>query len=301
MENTHNLGNSLLINEYVLENVPGYVDRIEVSIFSPISTDNSYSGDGDSFFIGGVLANVDKVFDGCTHTQGYWKTHSDCKSNGNGNGNGPKRDDTWDKLPEAENTIFFLSQQNYCEVFDTQPGKGGKYYILAHQYIAAELNLYDHADPTDIKDAFTEAQAFLSKYTPEQVDGDSALEAKCVELGGILDDFNNGRIGPGHCDDVEQAIIEPIKRKIEKNKIRIYPNPVSDYGKIAFKAGQPGPTLVEVYSVSGQKLGTLFDGDAKKSDQIEIDFNALQLKEGIYFILIKNGTDIYREKLSVVR
>ena len=48
-----------------------------------------------------------------------------------------------DDLPggEAEETIFFLSDQDYCEVFETNPGKGGKYYILAHQYIAAQLNL----------------------------------------------------------------------------------------------------------------------------------------------------------------
>lgn len=122
---------------------------------------------GGSFFVSGVVVDVDKVSQGCTYTQGYWKTHSDCKENG------PERD-AWDNIGDGDSpettTKFFLSDKTYCKVFDTKSdNRHGKYYILAHQYIATELNLYNNADATDVAAAFQEATEFLNKYTPNQV------------------------------------------------------------------------------------------------------------------------------------
>ena len=43
------------------------------------------------------------------------------------------------------------------------------YYILAHQYIAAELNFLQGADPTAAQDAFNAAKALFEQYTPDEV------------------------------------------------------------------------------------------------------------------------------------
>ncbi|MEL4454533.1 T9SS type A sorting domain-containing protein [Lutimonas vermicola] len=297
VENTYNsLGNSLLIGEYQLKDVPGNISEVTISIYSPDPGSDNLNG--DSFFVGGVIADVEKVFNGCTLTQGYWKTHSTCKKNGNG----PKRDDTWDLIEggKAEKTVFFESGKDYCEVFNTNPGKGGKYYILAHQYIAAELNLHNDADPSDIASTFDEATKFLHENTPEEVNNNKDLQQMCVRLGGILDDFNNGRIGPGHCDDKDEYTEKiAIKVASSKNKVNVFPNPVRDVGKIAFTSKQSGDTRIELYNISGQKVGDLYNGVTKKGADVLIEFSTLHLKRGLYFALVKNGNDTMRHKISI--
>src|SRR4030042_6097989 len=84
---------------------------------------------------------------GCTLTPGYWKTHSML---------GPAPyDDTWAMLEGGlgEDTIFFLSGQTWYEVLWTPPAKGNAYYILAHAFIAAKLNLLNGASSTPEVDA----------------------------------------------------------------------------------------------------------------------------------------------------
>jgi len=291
---TYKDGESFFLGEYVLKNVPGNVTNVSVTIYSP---DNQY---GDSFFISGIVVDVEKV--GCTLTQGYWKTHSECKKNGNG----PKRDATWDYI--GEESIFFKSNQNYCEVFATQPSnQNGKYYILAHQYIATELNLYNNADPTDIAAVFKEATHFLEKYTPEDVRTNKDLQSEAVTLGGKLDEYNNGKTGPGHCgdddddDDDDENRIEHtfIKERIKKGKINIFPNPVTNNGQILFTTMNSGNTSVELYNLSGQKVSELYKGITKKGNKVSIPFSAVNLSKGLYIALIKNGNDVYRHKISV--
>ena len=293
VETTYNLGNSFFLGEYLLENIPGDVTNVTVSIYSPNPAESG-EANGDSFFVSGVVVDVDKV--GCTLTQGYWKTHA--------NPNKPKKyDNTWENIqPDAENSAFFYSSKSYIEVLNTNVGKGGKYYILAYQYIAAELNILAGANPTDIQVAFDEATTFLNNWTPEAVKGNKGLEAECVRLGGILDDFNNGIIGPGHCpddDEQTQASIEPVKQ--QRTKVAIYPNPATTYGKIGFTPKQNAKTTVELYNIGGQKVGVLFNEKTKLGIPVTIEFNTEQYKKGIYFLIIKNGSNIYREKISILK
>ena len=291
---TYNYGNSFFLGEYEFSNIPGNVDHILVSIFSPTKVEAQEMGfiDGDSFIISGAIVDVDKYFDGCTLTQGYWKNHSTCKTNGNG----PQRDLVWDKIiPNAENSKFFLSDQTYCEVFDTNPGKGGKYYILAHQYIAAELNLNNNANPKDIVHTFNTATRFLETYTPNSVDGNKNLENKCVELGGILDDFNNGRIGPGHCDESTLSIdIENTK-----NNLSIYPNPSSSNSIIDFVSTEDAKTSIILYNHIGMKVALLFDKETQKGERIKFPFNTNEFNPGIYIMNIINGNSSFSKKILI--
>jgi len=137
--------------------------------------------------------------DGCTLTPGYWKTHSEY---------GPAPyDDTWAMLASGADTPFFLSGQSYYEVLWTPPKGGNAYYILAHAYIAAELNVLNGTSiPGDVGDAWDEATVLFGTYTPAEVaalKGRSGREMRqmWIDLAGLLDDYNNGLVGPGHCDD----------------------------------------------------------------------------------------------------
>lgn len=136
---------------------------------------------------------------GCTLTQGYWKTHSSY-------GPASKPDATWNLLPGAAgpNTVFFSSGASWYQVFWTAPA-GNAYYSLAHQYMAARLNILNDASaPTSVTDALAAATALFGSYTPAQIGAlaaKDALRKQFVALAGTLGSYNEGLIGPGHCDE----------------------------------------------------------------------------------------------------
>ncbi len=126
---------------------------------------------------------------GCTLTQGYWKTHSKY---------GPAPyDATWALI--GEDTPFFSSGKTWYQVINTPPAGGNAYYILAHQYIAAKLNLAGGASSTAAVDAaLAGADTFFSTYTPSSTLSKS-VRAQAIAYAGTLADYNEGDIGPGHC------------------------------------------------------------------------------------------------------
>lgn len=118
---------------------------------------------------------------GCTYTQGYWKTHSSYGPAG-------PEDDGWDAVggPDA---AFFASGKTWYEMFWT-PVKGDKYVQLAHQYMAAKLNVLNGATPTAaVTQAIADAEAYFNGG------------AYPTGAHSILGEFNEGLIGPGHCDE----------------------------------------------------------------------------------------------------
>jgi hypothetical protein len=127
---------------------------------------------------------------GCTLTPGYWKTHSTY---------GPAPyDDTWAKI--GEETTFYKSGTTWYNVLRTPPKKGNAYYILAFQYIAARLNIEAGASTTpQVVAALVFAESFFNTYTP--TDFPAAQRTLAINNAKVLDSYNNGYIGPGHCSD----------------------------------------------------------------------------------------------------
>jgi hypothetical protein len=134
---------------------------------------------------------------GCTLTQGYWKTHSI-------HGPASKPDATWDDPaiggPDAD---FYHSGLSWYELFWTEPKGGNAYIQLAHQYMAAKLNIAAGATPTaEVTAAITAAEAFFNDAanTPS-TDLTKAEQDALRDYASTLGQFNEGTIGPGHCDD----------------------------------------------------------------------------------------------------
>jgi len=130
---------------------------------------------------------------GCTRTYGYWKTHTRY---------GPApRDPTWDQIGEnGEDTPFYQSGQTYYQVLWT-PARGNAYYILAYQFIAARLNLLSGASSTpEVDEALAWSETFFSQFPPDNVPPDQRDTA--ISSANLLDRYNNGEIGPGHCDEI---------------------------------------------------------------------------------------------------
>ncbi len=130
---------------------------------------------------------------GCTLTQGYWKTHAD-----------PTRkqyDSTWQLIgASGAGTTFYASGMTWLQVFNTAP-KGNAYYILAHQYMAAKLNVLNGASTTPaVAVALTWANTWFGSHTPSS--NLSKLEkAQVIAVASLLDNYNNGLVGPGHCSE----------------------------------------------------------------------------------------------------
>lgn len=126
--------------------------------------------------------------EGCTLTQGYWKNHPG----------------------DWTNVVLNLGGVDYAQaaaltVLKTPP-KGDASLILAHQLIAAKLNIQvGGASSASISATVGAADAWLAVHVdadgwlPFSVPAGSAADA--IAMAATLDDYNNGVIGPGHCDE----------------------------------------------------------------------------------------------------
>ncbi len=119
------------------------------------------------------------------HTQGYWKNHPE---------DWPVPPDYTKGLVKYEDN-FFYSGQDWLTLLNTPPKGGNAYYTLAHQYIAAVLNMYNgNWAPYDIID---EAEGLFADYKPEEIGklkGNDPLRKQFISLAEYLDDYNNGRL-----------------------------------------------------------------------------------------------------------
>jgi hypothetical protein len=140
--------------------------------------------------------------EGCTLTQGYWKTHGVA---------GPASEKIYD---ENHTIIGYVSMWpvntlslgtvSYTEnqlqsIFDT-PAAGNGLIALAHQLIAAKLNVAKGADGTAIASSIAAADGLIGGLVIPPVGSGTLAPAATSSLITALANFNEGTTGPGHCD-----------------------------------------------------------------------------------------------------
>jgi hypothetical protein len=69
---------------------------------------------------------------------------------------------------------------------------------LAHQLIAAKLNVANGADPTDVEEAIEDADDLIGARVIPPVGSGSLTPSEVSALVETLTDYNEGAIGPGH-------------------------------------------------------------------------------------------------------
>ena len=79
------------------------------------------------------------------------------------------------------------------------PPRGDATYILAHQLIAAMLNMLNGADSSSVADQITEADLWLVAHPLDSRPTGADREAGLL-LASRLDDFNNGLNDPADCN-----------------------------------------------------------------------------------------------------
>jgi uncharacterized repeat protein (TIGR01451 family) len=171
-------GATATITIVVTPTIPGIISNgVVVTGDEPDSNLANNTATEDTEVIGATGNN-------CTYTQGYWKNHPDA----------------W---PVEGITIggVTYTKAEAIAILNTPPD-GDATYILAHQLIAARLNILNGADPDAVATTIVEADDWLATHplgsNPSNPDREEA-----IELSEILDDYNNGLIGPGHCDKIE--------------------------------------------------------------------------------------------------
>ena len=114
----------------------------------------------------------------CPLSQGYWKNHPAA----------------WpvDSLVLGTTTY---SKAGLLAILGTPP-RGDASLVLAHQLIAAKLNVAHGTDPAPIAAVLADADSLLGTI-PGQVAPSSSLGQKMVADAAILDEFNNGQLTQG--------------------------------------------------------------------------------------------------------
>jgi hypothetical protein len=117
----------------------------------------------------------------CTYTQGFWKTHPEA-------------------IPVPAVTLGTLSY-DVGQMLDIlgQSVVGNGLVALAHQLIATKLNGANGADLTVVAAAVAAADALIGGLVVPPVGGGHLTSASTSALTQVLDDFNQGVTGPGHC------------------------------------------------------------------------------------------------------
>ncbi|HEU4721094.1 MAG TPA: hypothetical protein VFS59_06995 [Gemmatimonadaceae bacterium] len=129
-------------------------------------------------FHGATTTFTNVAIGGCTFTQGWYKNHTD----------------QW-PAGFSPNTVFdgWLS---WIDLYNTPPKGGNAYIQLAHQYMTALMNVANGAAvPANVQTALNTAAAYFA--------GGGAGTGGATDITGvaaILDAYNNGLTGPGHCD-----------------------------------------------------------------------------------------------------
>lgn len=124
----------------------------------------------------------------CTLTQGYWKTHTEDWDNG-------------EKYVDAGDT-FYNSGKTYVEIMNTPPAGGNAYLQLAHQFIAASLNIngLSGSGYANVDTALAGADAYFAGAAAGTPSPTGALRTQLLGWASTLTSFNEGTTGPGHCD-----------------------------------------------------------------------------------------------------
>jgi hypothetical protein len=119
----------------------------------------------------------------CTYSQGYWRNHPNA----------------WPVTNLTLGTVTYQAAELMAILDD--PARGNGLVILVHQLIAAKLNTANGADPSPVQQAITDADNMIGALVVPPI-GNGYLEpGQTGDLTETLTEYNEGTIGPGHCND----------------------------------------------------------------------------------------------------
>lgn len=131
-----------------------------------------------------------KAGSACILTQGYWKNH----------------EQNWAVMEVALGSRVY-SQAELLSIFN-EPVQGNGLISLAHQLIAAKLNISNSGDATVVINAIESADALIGDLVVPPVGSGYLSPSSTSGLTQILDNWNNQVTGSGICDTEICCLVE---------------------------------------------------------------------------------------------
>jgi hypothetical protein len=135
---------------------------------------------------------------GCTRTIGYWKNHA----------GGDKKTDVvtpllpvWLGTANGAKSVNVTTASQAIEILSKSDDASNGINKLMAQLLAAKLNILSGADPAVVAGIITRADQFLALRPASEWSQVGADDRQSVlSWAEFLDRYNNGVVGPGHCD-----------------------------------------------------------------------------------------------------
>lgn len=160
----------------------GYVGELTEGTEFAVRAYAGYGGYVESAYSNTLFLNTTQDDGGCVLTQGFWKTHAE----------------DWPVLSLTLGTTVY-TQAELLDILNT-PAQGNGLIFLAHQLIAAKLNVASGASTPGT--LIADADALIDGLVVPPVGAGFLAPAVASPLTDDLDDFNNGAAGVPHCDPV---------------------------------------------------------------------------------------------------
>jgi hypothetical protein len=119
----------------------------------------------------------------CTYSQGYWRNHPNA----------------WPVASLSLGTMTYQAAELMAILDD--PARGNGLVILVHQLIASKLNIANGADPSAVQQALTNADNMIGALVVPPIGNGYLAPEQTGDLTETLTEYNEGTIGPGHCND----------------------------------------------------------------------------------------------------
>jgi hypothetical protein len=265
--------------------------------------------------------SVDNTYPGGTaRTPGYWKNWNRCTGGGqaaNAARQGGWQNGYWlleDVLANPGVTIgnlTVLTCADGVKILDQRDLKSNKKmasdaaYTLAMHLMAFKLNqaagAYSCAAATD---AAMKADALLISinYTGygSYLKSSNPLYAKALKMAKLLDNYNNNQLDPTECSIISNFTVTEAEVAIPSGGGIItdnYPNPFETRTQIRFMVPERTHAVVQVMTMTGVQMKTLFDAEAEGNQWYEVEFDASSLSKQLYIYRIITDRGIVTGKL----
>ena len=106
----------------------------------------------------------------------------------------------------------------------------------------------------------------------------------------------------GAADAMQDKILWPNDDEGPVILTKNNPNPFSNMATIEFKlSGFDSDVAIDVFSLTGSKVATLYNGVAEADHTYKVEFDGSSLPPGIYIYHINTGDKVYTDKLILIR
>jgi hypothetical protein len=137
--------------------------------------------------------------------------------------------------------------------------------------------------------------------------GTSKIAFRAGESGSVVTFKMSATNSHTGCTDISELVIDLRTSDLGNeasengNLITVYPNPFRDATQFEFTTKEEGRTTLDIYTITGEKITTLFNQYVMPDETYRTSFDGSHLARGIYIYKYTNGTRIQYDKMLRIR